>query len=130
MTAWPPIVLDTVAAVTGGTVDALSGLVLFLSPCVLRSPLFFCEWPRDREPSRRRPPRRASGRLSRVDSDPSPERTCRDEAAGPLLPDITLSFQDDALDIVEVGRVVVDADTGVGSEANAHVIPFEVPVWR
>ena len=47
------------------------------------------------------------------------------------LPDITLSFQDDALDIVAVVKeVVVDVDTGAGREANAQVIPLEVPVRR
>ena len=45
------------------------------------------------------------------------------------MPDITRSFQDDAADIVTVVKeVVFDVDTGVGREANAQVIPLEVPV--
>ena len=126
----PPTVLDTVvgAAVGPGVAPVPPPPPLVAAAGLPRSPLDL-----DRDPLRRPAPRRASDRPLRAEWGPRSERVCLDDvaaAAGPPPPDITLSFQDDALDIVKVGGVVVEEDTGEGSEANAHVIPLEVPVWR
>lgn len=121
VTEWPPTSLVTVvpASWTGGAV--FKG-----------APLFAC-WVLERDPFLRPPPPRLLTPVDpiRVESRGAPERTLRDDDTTPWLPvpDITLSFQDDAADIVAVVKeVVVDVDTGVGREANAQVIPLEVPV--
>lgn len=123
----PPTVLDTVAGAVVGP-----GVAPFPPPLVAPAGVPCSPLDLDLDPLRRRPPLRASDRPLRADVGPRSERACRDDvaAAGPPPLDITLSFQDDALDIVKVGGVVVEEDTGEGSEANAHVIPLEVPVWR
>ena len=87
----------------------------------------------ERDPFLRLPPPRLLTSLDpiRVESRGALERTLRDDDTTPWLPvpDITRSFQDDAADIVTVVKeVVFDVDTGVGREANAQVIPLEVPV--